>query len=113
MRRNQKGDGGLGRRRYSERIGGEVEDLKETIYIIDKNKETCNKTENDEMFGSCDISPRVAERGEEEGEPCGPHDLMEFHRGEVEVRGPNAGTTRRKAYVDIGAVKGGRKYRER
>ena len=32
---------------------------------------------------------------------------MGCHRGEVEVRGLNAGATRRESYVDIGEVKRG------
>ena len=52
MRRRKRGDERVGGWRYPEPNGEEVEEgMGETIRLIGQNKEICNRTDKDEIFG--------------------------------------------------------------
>ena len=74
------------------------------IYLVGKNKATCRTLGEEALYEPGEIVPWIDAVGME-GEPFGRQELADLHRGEIEVRGINAGTTRRRPYVDIGEVK--------
>ena len=52
LRRRKRGDERVGGWRYPEPNGEEVEEgMGETIRLIGQNKEICNRTDKDEIFG--------------------------------------------------------------
>ena len=51
LRSKDAGEEKYGRRRYADLIGeGREGDLGEMIYLVDKNKETCYKSEKEELY---------------------------------------------------------------